>query len=128
MCNNKGPTLTLIRTTGGHIFGGFTTTSWDSSNAYKNDTHSFLFSVDKQKKFPIVKSFTSAIHCNSSYGPTFGNGHTIHVTDNSNSNTSSYVRKGYEYNIPAGANGNHSILTDGNYNFQTTEVEVYLVQ
>jgi hypothetical protein len=54
LCNDKGPTLSLIRTTAGHIFGGFTTISWDSSCSYKNDTHSFLFSVDKQIKFPIV--------------------------------------------------------------------------
>ena len=34
---------------------------------------------------------------------------------------------GNAYDIPMGANGK-SILTDGNYNFQTTEIEVYLVQ
>ncbi len=28
-CDNKGPTLTLIKTTAGHTFGGFTTISWD---------------------------------------------------------------------------------------------------
>jgi hypothetical protein len=75
-----------------------------------------------------VNTYQSAIYCYSSYGPTFGNDHNIHVSDNSNSNTGSYVRKEYNYNIPAGANGNDSILTDGNKNFQTTEVEVYLVQ
>ena len=32
------------------------------------------------------------------------------------------------YNIPIGANGGHLILTDGNVTFQTTEIEVYLVQ
>ena len=127
-CDNKGPTLTLIKTNAGHTFGGFTTISWDSSNTYKNDTQSFLFSVDKQTKYPIVNAYTNAIYCHQSYGPTFGNGHNIYVSDNSNSNTTSYVRSAYAYNMPAGANGNHSILTDGNADFQTTEVEVYLVQ
>ena len=84
LCNDKGPTLSLIRTTAGHIFGGFTTISWDSSNGYKNDTHSFLFSVDKQIKFPIVNSFGNAINCTSSYGPTFGSGCDLYVSDNSN--------------------------------------------
>ena len=46
-CDNKGATLTLIKTTGGHTFGGYTTISWDSSGTWKNDTQSFLFSVDK---------------------------------------------------------------------------------
>lgn len=40
----------------------------------------------------------------------------------------SSVQQGNAYNIPPAANGNHSILTDGNSNFQTTEIEVYLVQ
>lgn len=78
MCDNKGATLTLIKTNGGHTFGGFTTISWDSSNSYKNDIHSFLFSLDRQTKFPIVKSYSNAIYCNKSYGPTFG-GHDIYV-------------------------------------------------
>ena len=75
-----------------------------------------------------MNTYQNAIYCGSSYGPTFGNGYTIHVSDNSNTNSNSYVRYANAYNIPLGANGNHSILTDGNTNFQTTEVEVYLVQ
>jgi hypothetical protein len=47
LCDNKGPTLTLIKTVAGHTFGGFTTINWDTSGSYKNDTQSFLFSVDK---------------------------------------------------------------------------------
>jgi hypothetical protein len=63
-CDNKGPTVTLIKTNDGHTFGGFTTISWDSSGYYKNDTQSFLFSVDKQTKYPIVKDYQNAIYCN----------------------------------------------------------------
>ena len=29
LCDNKGPTLTIIETTTGYIFGGYTSTSWD---------------------------------------------------------------------------------------------------
>jgi hypothetical protein len=65
LCDGKGPTLSLIKTVAGHIFGGFTTISWDSSSLYKNDTQSFLFSVDKQIKYPIVKNYDKAIFCNS---------------------------------------------------------------
>jgi hypothetical protein len=90
-----------------------------------------LFSVDKLAKYPIVKTFTSAIYCGPGCGPIFGHnhgaGHNILVYNDSNLNTSSHVRHGNEYNIPTGSNGNHSILTDGNPNFQTTEIEVYSV-
>ncbi len=117
----------MIKTNAGHTFGGFTTIIWDGS-CYKNDTQSFLFSVDKQTKYPIVKNYGNAIYCNSGSGPTFGGGHDIHVSDNSNSNTSSYTNTNNCYNLPVAPGKSYSILTDGNYNFQTTEVEVYLVQ
>jgi hypothetical protein len=91
-----------------------------------------LFSLDKLAKYPIVNTFTSAIHCSSGYGPIFGHnpgsGHNIVIYNDSNVNTNSYVRHGNAYNIPPGANGNHSILTDGNSTFQTIEIEVYSVQ
>jgi hypothetical protein len=128
LCNNKGPTLTLITTEAGHKFGGFTTISWDSSNSYKLDTRSFLFSIDLTTKYPIINSFGNGIYCGATYGPTFGNGHDIHVSDNSNANSASYVRSNHAYGVPVAANGNHSILTGGNPNFKTTEVEVYLIQ
>jgi len=128
LCDNKGPTLTLIKTVAGHTFGGFTTISWDSSNTWKNDTQSFLFSVDKLTKYPIVKDYNQAISCYLANGPSFGSGYDMYVHDNSNSNSNCYVSGSRAYNIPMGANGKDSILTDGNRTFQTTEIEVYLVQ
>ena len=122
LCDGKGPTLSLIKTVAGHIFGGFTTISWDSSGAYKNDTQSFLFSVDKQTKYPIVKDYQYAIYCGASYGPTFGGGNDIYVHDNSNSNKSSYTYDNSKstnccYNLPVAPGKSESILTDGERNF-----------
>jgi hypothetical protein len=86
-----------------------------------------LFSVNKLTKYPIQKKHTHAIYCHSSFGPTFGCGHTINIRENSNANTRSYVRNGNIYNVPAGANGSPSILTDGSNNFQTSEIEVWSI-
>ena len=84
LCDNKGPTLTIIKTTQGHTFGGFTKTSWDSSGNYKHDNSSFLFSVDKLTKYPIIKDYDKAIYCHPSYGVIFGTGYTIAIYDKSN--------------------------------------------
>ena len=43
---DKGATMTIVKTTTGRIFGGFTKTSWDKSDNWKHDTSSFIFSVD----------------------------------------------------------------------------------
>jgi len=32
-CDNKGPTITVIKCTGGYVFGGFTSTAWASANS-----------------------------------------------------------------------------------------------
>ncbi len=56
LCDNKGPTITLIKSTLGRKFGGFTKQSWESLNGvYKNDPDAFLFSIDKLTKYPITK-------------------------------------------------------------------------
>ena len=69
----QGPTVTLVKTNKGKIFGGFTTASWDKSSGYKSDTESFVFSVDLSAKYPVDKNQTQkAICCHSSYGPNFG--------------------------------------------------------
>ena len=34
-CDNKGPTLTIIKTKGGTICGGFTMQNWESSDGFK---------------------------------------------------------------------------------------------
>jgi len=36
-CDNIGKTLTLIKTTKGYIFGGFTSESWAHTGDYKSD-------------------------------------------------------------------------------------------
>ena len=44
LCDNKGPTITLIRSSEGFIFGGYTPLSWYNHSNWKDDEQSFLFS------------------------------------------------------------------------------------
>ena len=42
-CNNKGPTLTIIKSENNEIFGGFTKCNWTNENfAFSNDKDAFL--------------------------------------------------------------------------------------
>lgn len=128
-CDNIAKTVTVILTTSGFIFGGFTPIAWDSSNAYKADQSgtSFLFSVTNPGHIDAgklaLKDSRYAIHCNSGYGPTFGNGHDIYVHSDSNTNTSSYTRLGYGYTNNTGV-GEYQFFT-GSQNFTTKEIEVF---
>ncbi len=76
-CDNKGPTLTLVRNTRGYRCGGFTKQSWASryntnygGSASVNDPNAFLFSLEYKEKYPSYDG-TNAIYDCSSYGPVF---------------------------------------------------------
>ena len=50
---NKYPTLILIKSKLGFIFGGYTTNTWEPTSDYKRDEYSFLFSLSNKKKYSI---------------------------------------------------------------------------
>jgi hypothetical protein len=73
-CDKAGWTLTIVETTKGFIFGGFTTAEWESTEINKHCAHSFLFSVNEGSKYPIASGDTTAIWCYSDYCVVFGGG------------------------------------------------------
>ena len=72
-CDNKGPTLILIKGKDGRIIGGYTPLSWDSSSGIKKDLDTFLFSLTDNKKFIKNNNGLQSIYCSSSNGPWFYN-------------------------------------------------------
>ena len=54
-CDNKGPTLTIVKTVDGHIFGGYNPRSWVSESMYNECDDSFLFSLSDGKSIKPVK-------------------------------------------------------------------------
>ena len=73
-CDNKGPTLILIKTTKNKIFGGFTPLNWESISKCPQDesNQTFIFSLNLMKKYDIIKIKEPAIRNNSNNGPEFG--------------------------------------------------------
>ena len=51
-CDSVTPTLLLVESSNDNKFGGYTTASWDMfSGVYKNSSKTFLFSLQKNKKY-----------------------------------------------------------------------------
>jgi hypothetical protein len=130
-CDSKSNTVTIIMTTKGFIFGGFSPLAWDSSNQWKvdNSRQSFVFSIHNphnitDKKFSLTNP-TYAICCSSSYGPWFGGGDDFRVADGGNNNASSYTNLGHSYANDTGIAGNQFFT--GEYNFTVKEIEVFQV-
>ena len=99
-CDGQSNTLTIIKSTNGNVFGGFTTKPWSQNGVWINDPDAFIFSLINSKKTPMkfyCKLAQNAIYCRADYGPTFGGGHDIHICDNSNTTQSSYSYFYYSY-------------------------------
>ena len=62
------------------------------------------------------------------YGPIFGIGPSIHISNYTSSNTNSYANLGYTYSPPSGHSYGSSFTKSflaGSYHFQSDEVEVF---
>lgn len=131
LCDNQGPTLTLITDTKGLVFGGFTHESWEHKG-YRADKEAFVFTL--AKKYPCTDSGYYAIHSHSGYGPTFG-GHTLRIADNSDKNTGSYrssapdvkyaVDRDWATELVIGSGGGRA---PGKQVFTSREIEVYAIK
>ncbi len=62
-CLNKQPTLAIIKNKLGNRFGGYTTQNWNyDQETDKKDPLSFIFSLDRKKKYHLKNNNYRAIH------------------------------------------------------------------
>jgi hypothetical protein len=89
MCDEYSNTIVLIKTLNGRRFGGFTHEKWEGEDKNKVDNRAFLFSIDKQKVYQVMKN-EDAIGCYKLNGPDFC-GWQIVIQDNFLSNKQCYT-------------------------------------
>ena len=125
-CDNKGPTLILIKTTKNKIFGGFTPLNWENDAKSKLDesNQTFIFSLNLNKKFDMINVKKKAIQgFQVDSGPNFGD---------YDLGLSNCLKEGRTFaNSNCNYLSNNKLeLTGGTGNdeyFQTEEVEVYQI-
>jgi hypothetical protein len=71
LCDEKGPTITVMKSKAARVFGGFAMQSWDSKTGRKADEKAFIYSIDRQQIYRVIDA-QRALYCSSSYGPCFG--------------------------------------------------------
>lgn len=125
-CDDKGPTLTIIKDRKGNKFGGFTTIDWNSNIKFEPDDLGFLFSITKTK---IIPRDGGVNHFNAKslrkFGPTFGNGHDLSISNNCTENKNSYNDLKSSYGV-ADNDITKYYLTDEKY-FEVERYEVFKV-
>ena len=94
---------------------------------YVECLQSFVFSmVNPQREAPfkmlLVKNQQNAIYCKSDYGPTFGGGHDLHISNNADTSGKSYSNLGNTYQLPT---GQQNTIFTGTRIFNVTDYEVF---
>ena len=108
----------------------------DSSNKYQYDSKAFLFSLVNKPgwapvKLPQTGRYSSnaySIRFESSYGPIFGRGYDIYISNSASSNSNSYSNLGYTYSPPSGYSSGSTFAETflaGTYYFTPDEVETF---
>ena len=89
MCDSYNHTVVLIKTLKGRRFGGYTYEKWEGEDVNKVDNRAFLFSIDKQKVYNVIRN-EEAIGCYKLNGPDFC-GWQIVIQDNFLTNKQCYT-------------------------------------
>ena len=109
----------------------------DSSDKYQYDSKAFLFSLANKPgwapvKLPQTGRYSSnraySVRFGSGYGPTFGAGHDIHISNSASSNSHSYSNLGNTYSAPSGYSYRSTFARTflaGTYQFTPDEVETF---
>ncbi|KAG0055112.1 hypothetical protein BGZ90_005818 [Linnemannia elongata] len=125
-CDQRGPTLTVVRADNGTIFGGYNSSSWSShpSGVYSTSRVNFLFTLKgpgqvtrENMVFGVKGDGNAAAYNKADCGPTFGVGHDLYLASSSSTMPSSY-------NGP----GASTAALAGSLYFRVQEYEVFLVQ
>jgi hypothetical protein len=128
MCDNKGPTLTVIKANN-YISGGYNSVSWNQSSGWVTIPAglNWLFTLQNPSgqiipnKFYNTQNIGYSTFNTSSYGPTFGAGHDLYIYNNANSTNGNYSATNSTYT----GSGLTNTTLFGAYNFTVTDIEVY---
>ncbi len=126
--------LVVVKATTGYIFGGFMSVQYRTVTGYVIDDSAFLFSLTNPSNLPIklyqTNSNNQDVYINYGYGPTWGSGHDLYISDNSNEDFYSTTHCGGSYQCPYGnCNDQCGGFMHGSANryFVVSDIEIFTV-
>ena len=120
-CDNLKMSLVLIETDKDVRFGGFTMRDWKGNCLKKNDNNAFVFSLDNNTIFDIIKN-QPAIGCYPKFGPVFF-GCQIRIYDEFFTNGGTTCRRRANYKT----NKDYE-LNNGEQKYLVKDIEVYSIE
>ena len=132
-CDNKGPTIMIVKTEDDRVFGGYNSTSWISEYVYSQWEEAFIFSVTDGRargwiKWPIDKHKTDkAIKQNESkFSPGFGEANNSDLFIAFKKLENSYSRLGHVYRWPYEYDP-YTFLAGSETGWDIVEIEVWSI-
>ncbi|MCQ2821218.1 MAG: TLD domain-containing protein [archaeon] len=125
-CDNKGPTLVVVKPANGGIIGGYTEKPWGGKGSHINDPKSWVFNLDKKKKFEAISG--DGIYSDPTMGPIFEgeNNSVLEISDNAFSDKTSLTKYCPDGEF-SGANLNNERKAGDETLFRIVNYEVYQV-
>jgi len=126
-CDGQGPTVTLIKSSGGYVFGGYAGVAWSSDSSSHACPSAFLFTVTNPHGDPITRFMSNgdrwAVVCFFGWGPTFGAGQDMWVSGAFDGTSFTNFPRSYTDTL-----GRGNATFTGAYYFTPAEVEVWAVE
>ena len=121
-CDGIENALIFIRERNGRRFGGFINKGWSSEGRWIYDSKAFLFSLEHYECYFYKNINTNGkiIYCDESYGPLFGDGYDLYISDNCLSEKSQSKQSSFDYKGKANA-------LCGGTNFNVEYYEIYQI-
>ena len=120
-CDKLKMSLVLIETDKDVRFGGFTTKSWEGNCLKKIDNNAFVFSLDNNTIFDIIKN-EPAIGCYPKYGPVFF-GCQIRIYDEFFTKGGTTCHRGLNYKTTRDYE-----LNNGEQKYLIKDIEIYNIE
>lgn len=132
-CKNKGPTVTIIKSQLGLLFGGYTSLNWSAQHDYLDDpNNAFIFSLTKltkhsndTKKNSII-CYPTVYDENTGFGFGYGDIWISH-NSNENANSTSCLGKDYDSDYFDPYSDIVKKYLAGSHNFKVEDIEVYSI-
>jgi len=135
-CDGKGPTVTIVRTKDGHVFGGYNPLAWwvprnNGDSEFKESKESFIFSLTdgkgRQAYQCLPYNYCQYAICSfdSNNGLGWGGGLDLYI--NPEATVGSYSNLNNTYKLPQGFVDGRTWLAGSYNNWQIIEIETYSV-
>ena len=119
LCDNIGPTISIMQFNNGQLFGGYNPGTWAGNGWVQDPTNAvFLFRLRTAGNWaPLQCSYAKSpghqLHCKNSYGPTWGASHDLcfwHTENVANGNSN----VGSTYSVPNDGSAAHGLAGQNN--------------